>query len=64
LPIASIRDLSALKVYVRDPADVENITARMAQQLGGEIPVMLLRGDICRADLRLEIEGLYTGAGD
>ncbi len=64
LPIASICDLSALKVYVRDPADVENITARMAQQLGGEIPVMLLRGDICRADLRLEIEGLYTGAGD
>jgi hypothetical protein len=22
-----------------------------------------LRGDICRGDLRLEIEGLYTGTG-
>lgn len=60
--IDSVCDLNALKVYVRNPADAENISARMMQRLGGEIPVMLLHGDLCRADLRLEIEGLYTGA--
>ncbi len=63
LRIDSVRDLNALKVYVRNPTEAENISARMTQRLGGEIPVMLLHGDICRADLRLEIEGSYADAG-
>lgn len=61
LPIHSVRELSALKVYVRDSADRNAIAARIRAALGAELPVLLLRGDICRADLRLEIEGLYTG---
>jgi chorismate lyase / 3-hydroxybenzoate synthase len=63
LGISAVRDLSALKIYVRDPADGDAIAARIRDALGGELPVLLLRGDICRANLRLEIEGLYTGQG-
>ncbi len=63
LGIASVRDLTLLKVYVREPHDYEAIVTRLTQKLGPEKPLMLLRGDICRGDLRLEIEGLYTETG-
>ncbi|MGI8738541.1 MAG: hypothetical protein ACR2KU_02475 [Gammaproteobacteria bacterium] len=63
LDIHSVRNLSLLKVYVRDAADCDAIAARLANGAIAEIPVMILHGDICRGDLRVEIEGLYTGQG-
>ncbi|MGH8502685.1 MAG: hypothetical protein ACREVE_09480 [Gammaproteobacteria bacterium] len=61
LGIESVRELSLMKVYVRHAADSDAIHARLADRLGADLPVLALRGDICRGDLRLEIEGLYTG---
>lgn len=63
LDIHSVRDLSLLKVYVRNAADSVAVAARLADGPCTEIPVMILHGDICRGDLRVEIEGLYTGQG-
>lgn len=63
LGIHSVRDLSLLKVYVRNAVDSDAIAARFTNSTVAEIPVMILHGDICRGDLRLEIEGLYMGQG-
>lgn len=51
-----------LRLYVRDRADVPLVRDRLGRALGTEAPLILLEGDICRADLRLEIEGLYRAA--
>lgn len=61
LDIQSVRELSLLKVYVRDADDRDAIFARLTNRLSTDIPMLMLQGDICRADLRLEIEGIYTG---
>lgn len=49
----TLRDVTAAKTYVRNAADYEAISARLA----GVFPVNLyLEADICRQDLLLEIE--------
>jgi chorismate lyase / 3-hydroxybenzoate synthase len=63
LDIHSVRELSLLKIYVREPGECDAIIARLVERLGTEIPMLPLRGDICRSNLRLEIEGLCTGKG-
>lgn len=62
LGIHSVRELSLLKIYVRAADDWAVIAARINDVVGNELPVLLLHGDICRRDLRLEIEGLFTGS--
>ncbi|SEQ23923.1 chorismate lyase / 3-hydroxybenzoate synthase [Ectothiorhodospira magna] len=52
--------LSMLKVYVRHEADHAAIQARLEAALGTQAPVIYLRGDVCRHDLLVEIEGLYA----
>ncbi len=61
--IRSISELSLLKLYVRTAGDHEAIVARLNERLNTAPPTLLLQGDICRRDLRLEIEGLYTERG-
>jgi chorismate lyase/3-hydroxybenzoate synthase len=61
LGIQSVNQLSVIKIYVRAAEDGERIAERLAETLGTLPPVLLLHGDICRSDLRLEVEGLYTG---
>jgi len=50
---------SALKAYVRHAADAPRIAARLRERFGAEVPLLLLHGDICRAELLLEIDGVH-----
>jgi chorismate lyase/3-hydroxybenzoate synthase len=59
LNIGSISDLSALKVYLRDSADYEPVRRVLAEAIGDSVSCVFLQGEICRPDLRLEIDGLY-----
>ncbi|HRQ66521.1 MAG TPA: pteridine-dependent deoxygenase [Xanthomonadaceae bacterium] len=50
---------SLLKVYVRDPAEVAAIAAVLERHIPAALPRLLLHADICRADLRMEIDGFH-----
>lgn len=52
--------LSLLKAYVRHGGDAERVRAALENALHPAPPLLLLRGDVCRADLLVEIEGLYA----
>lgn len=51
-------DLSSLyyKVYVRNPADLEQIRNELTHCVGGTLKAVYLQADVCRQDLLLEIE--------
>ncbi|MFP4161558.1 MAG: hypothetical protein ACLFMW_00335 [Ectothiorhodospira sp.] len=59
-PEADPARLSLLKVYVRHAADAADIRAELEATLDPVPPLLLLRGDICREDLLVEIEGLHA----
>lgn len=51
----------SLKVFVRDPAHLPALEPQLARLRGPQgAPILHLHGDICRADLLLEIEAIYT----
>lgn len=50
----------ALRVYLRNPADAQVLSSRLALSGLGAAPVALLRGDISRADLMVEVEGVWA----
>jgi chorismate lyase/3-hydroxybenzoate synthase len=50
-----------LKVYVRNAEHAALIESKLRERLGAKVPMVLLHGDICRAELLLEIDGLHTG---
>lgn len=52
-----------LRMYLRDPADLALAQTRVREAFGAEAPGVFMQGDICRTDLRLEIEGVYAPAG-
>ena len=45
-----------LRVYLRDPAEAARVRTHLLQRLGANACFMLLHGDVCRDDLRVEIE--------
>ncbi len=45
-----------LRVYLRDPAEAGIVRAHLQRLLGAHTCFMLLHGDVCRDDLRIEIE--------
>lgn len=47
-----------LKVYLRDSSYLENVESQI-KLLGPNVKAIYLEADICRADLLLEIEGIY-----
>lgn len=53
-------DLSLLKVYVKRPEDLEAVRQRVHERIGEHPALLFLRGDICRSELLVEIEGLYA----
>jgi chorismate lyase/3-hydroxybenzoate synthase len=53
------RGQDLLKVYVRDPALVPMIAARLQEAYPGAAPIFLA-GDICRRELLLEIECIHS----
>lgn len=51
------------RVYVRDPADLDQVRDLFFQDLGEEVAerTLFLQADICRKALKLEIEGVFVG---
>lgn len=47
-----------LKVYVRRDADIAAVRVLLAARLPADTPLLLLRGDICRSELLIEIDGI------
>jgi chorismate lyase/3-hydroxybenzoate synthase len=48
-----------LKVYVRHPADLPMVRAKVVAEFGPACKAVYLHSNICRSDLLLEIEGAY-----
>lgn len=53
-------DLALLKVYLRHPEDAPRAARHLRERVGERVAVMILHGDICRAELLVEIEGHYA----
>ncbi|MFQ5545530.1 MAG: hypothetical protein ACE5FE_06090, partial [Acidiferrobacterales bacterium] len=51
---------SIFKVYLRHAADLPLIQEHLAHALGEGAPVLLLNADLCRKELLMEIEGMYS----
>jgi chorismate lyase/3-hydroxybenzoate synthase len=49
-----------LKVYIRDPADLDLIRQTMEAEAPVAIPKIYLQGDICRGKLLTEIDGIVS----
>jgi chorismate lyase/3-hydroxybenzoate synthase len=56
---ASVR-LESLKVYLRNSADYERLIPRIRSLFAVENEPLVLRADICRRELLVEIEGTYA----
>lgn len=60
LPITQLTDLSHLKVYLCDLLMLPIAEELLIRRYGRRLPtVLFLQGDVCRADLLVEIEGAY-----
>jgi chorismate lyase/3-hydroxybenzoate synthase len=55
---SSVR-LESLKVYLRDGDDYERLLPRVRELFGADAP-LVLRADICRRELLVEVEGTYA----
>lgn len=61
LPICAVRSLTQLKVYVHDQASLPVIQSHLENYLTGSgTTVLYLQGDVCRAELMVEVEGIYA----
>lgn len=50
----------ALRVYLRHQRDYPRVRRLLEERLDRRVPVVYLHADICRAELMLEIEGVYA----
>ncbi|QOD91014.1 pteridine-dependent deoxygenase [Lysobacter sp. CW239] len=50
---------SRLKVYVRDLAELDHVAALLEQRLAPGVPRILLHAQVCRRELRVEIDGVH-----
>jgi chorismate lyase/3-hydroxybenzoate synthase len=57
---ATLANIIALKVYVRDRANSERIAERLAKRIAA--PAIYVEADVCRAELMLEIEAVARRA--
>lgn len=61
LPLQQVRELHQLKVYVHAPQHLPRLQARLDAYLkGSETAVLYLQGDVCRAELVVEMEGIFA----
>ena len=51
---------SLLKFYLRDARMLADLQAQLSERLPPETPRIVLAGDVCRADLLLEVEGVHS----
>lgn len=49
-----------LRVFLRQATDLDRIRPRVEAEFGAAAPVLWLRGDICRTDLAMEIDGVFA----
>ncbi|NND44406.1 MAG: pteridine-dependent deoxygenase [Xanthomonadales bacterium] len=49
-----------LKVYLRDPADLEAVCSEIDSGWAAGLPRICLHGDICRVDLLTEVDGMVA----
>jgi chorismate lyase/3-hydroxybenzoate synthase len=49
-----------IKAYVRNPGDVAVVESRLRAHLPAGAPLLVLLGDVCRADLLVEFDCLHT----
>ena len=49
-----------LKVYIRNPGDLQLIKQTLEAEAPAEIPRIYLQGDICRENLLTEIDGIVS----
>lgn len=61
IAINDLSELTQLKIYVRDARDKTIIREHIEDEVGEELPVIYLGGDLCRRNLLVEVEGLYAG---
>ena len=59
-PRASQVRLESLKVYLRNPEDYERLLPRVRRLFAVAAEPLVLRADICRRELLVEIEGTYA----
>ncbi len=59
----SLDDLTHLIVYLRDPADHAAVAGELAERFRG-MPMLILRGAVCRPDWLIEVEGIACVAQD
>jgi chorismate lyase/3-hydroxybenzoate synthase len=58
----ALEDCEALRVYLRKPEDLAVAEALVTAAGLGREKVLYLRGDICRRELDVELEGVFVGA--
>jgi chorismate lyase/3-hydroxybenzoate synthase len=59
---SGVRDLEPawLRVYLRDALDRNRVQKVLEEELPSLPPLQWIRGDVCREDLLVEIEGVFT----
>jgi chorismate lyase/3-hydroxybenzoate synthase len=60
IAICDTTELTGLKLYLRREQDLDSVLDHLRQRIGNEVTVMVLQADICRDDLLLEVEGIFT----
>jgi chorismate lyase / 3-hydroxybenzoate synthase len=60
IPRASNARLESLRMYLRNPTDYAALLPRVRRLFALESEPLVLRADICRRDLLVEIEGTYA----
>ena len=58
--IFTLDGCESLRVYLRHREHLERAQAALRQQLGDLAPVLFLRGDVCRRELDIEVEGVFA----
>lgn len=61
LDIHDASQLTAIKIYLLDADNADAVLSHVRKRLGNTIEILILSADICREDLMLEIEGVYSG---
>lgn len=51
-----------MRLFIRHKGELAQLRAHLGEILGADAPLLLLEGDICRSDLKIEIEGIYQAA--
>ena len=59
-PHIAARGINAalLKVYLREPSEAGAVEQHLRRHLADPVGLLILLGDICRSDLRIEIDGI------